>query len=102
MPANDKNFIKQNTTGVVLAGGQGRRMGGRNKGLIKIRGRAMIEYILARMENQVSAILINANDDLDLYRRYGCAVISDSVGGFQGPLAGMLTCLLYTSDAADE
>ena len=84
------DWIKKNTTGVILAGGQGRRMGGQNKGLLKINKQTMVEYILARIKNQVGPILINANDQVALYRHYGYPVIGDTVDGFQGPVAGML------------
>ena len=80
-------------TGVVLAGGQGRRMGGTDKGLVEINGVPMIRYVLDRLVPQVRTVLINANRNQDVYARYGFPVITDSVGGFAGPLAGMATAL---------
>ena len=93
MPAISGDFIRQNTTGVILAGGKGRRMGGKNKGLLEIGKRPMIEYVLSAIKKQLTHILINANDDLEIYRSYGYPVIRDGLDGFQGPLAGMLAAL---------
>ena len=80
-------------TGIVLAGGQGRRMGGVDKGLELLHGRPMVAAVLARLAQQVSEILINANQNLDAYARFGHRVIPDAIGGFAGPLAGLHACL---------
>jgi molybdopterin-guanine dinucleotide biosynthesis protein A len=76
-------------TGIVLAGGQGRRMGGVDKGLVDLDGTPMIAHVLARLVPQVGDVLINANQNLDRYRAFGYPVVPDAVGGFAGPLAGL-------------
>jgi molybdenum cofactor guanylyltransferase len=76
-------------TGIVLAGGMGRRMGGIDKGLVELDGRPMVAHVLARLKPQVGAVLINANQNRDRYARFGYPVIADAVGGFAGPLAGL-------------
>jgi molybdopterin-guanine dinucleotide biosynthesis protein A len=76
-------------TGVILAGGQGRRMGGVDKGLKPLRGKPMIEWVLDRFSPQVDEVLINANQNRDAYAAYGHRVIEDAIGGFAGPLAGL-------------
>ena len=76
-------------TGVVLAGGLGRRMGGVDKGLQPLRGKPMVEWVLARLAPQVSEILINANQNLERYASFGHRVVRDEIGGFAGPLAGL-------------
>ena len=80
-------------TGVILAGGQGRRMGGVDKGLRVLRGKPMIEWVLERFTSQVDEVLINANQNLDVYARFGHPVIPDEISGYAGPLAG-LQCAL--------
>jgi molybdenum cofactor guanylyltransferase len=85
-------------TGVILAGGQGRRMGGVDKGLRPLRGRAMVEWVLDRFAPQVDRVLVNANQNLDVYAKFGHRVIPDRIGGFAGPLAGLQRGL---SEAAD-
>jgi molybdenum cofactor guanylyltransferase len=76
-------------SGIVLAGGQGRRMGGVDKGLQPLRGRPMVEWVLERLAPQVSQVIINANQNLERYGTYGHRVVRDEIGGFAGPLAGL-------------
>lgn len=76
-------------TGIVLAGGQGRRMGGVDKGLQLLHGKPMVVTVIARFAPQVDEILINANQNLEAYARFGHPVVPDAVGGFAGPLAGL-------------
>jgi molybdopterin-guanine dinucleotide biosynthesis protein A len=76
-------------SGVVLAGGLARRMGGVDKGLIPFAGKPMIAHVLERLRPQVDEILINANREIDQYATFGYSVIPDEVGGFAGPLAGL-------------
>ncbi|MBT8125160.1 MAG: molybdenum cofactor guanylyltransferase, partial [Gammaproteobacteria bacterium] len=79
----------ENVTGMILAGGKARRMGGIDKGLIKINGQAMIQYVLDVLKPQVKQILINANRNVSEYKKFGYPVISDQLEDFQGPLAGI-------------
>jgi molybdopterin-guanine dinucleotide biosynthesis protein A len=87
----DNKFPK--ITGVVLAGGQARRMGGQDKGLIEVAGKPLVEYAIASMKEQLENIVINANRNKELYSQYGFPVVSDSDEGFNGPLAGMASCM---------
>ena len=77
--------------GVLLAGGRARRMGGGDKGLQKLGGRPIIEYILERARPQVSTLVINANGDPERFSAFGLDVVADVIEGFAGPLAGVLT-----------
>jgi molybdopterin-guanine dinucleotide biosynthesis protein A len=76
-------------TGIVLAGGKGTRMGGVDKGLQPLRGKPMAAWAIARLKPQVDEVVINANQNLEVYRAFGYRVVSDEVGGFAGPLAGL-------------
>lgn len=76
-------------TGLVLAGGLGRRMGGVDKGLQIMQGKPLVSWVIERLQPQVDALLINANQNLDRYREFGHPVITDQVSGFAGPLAGL-------------
>jgi molybdenum cofactor guanylyltransferase len=82
-----------NITAVILAGGMARRMGGQDKGLIELNGRPMIEYIIEALKPQVDSIVINANRNLEQYRRYGYPVVEDIMGDYFGPLVGMASGL---------
>ena len=76
-------------TGIILAGGQGRRMGSVDKGLKLLRGKPMVQWVLERFSSQVDEVLINANQNLDVYAKFGHHVVPDEIGGFAGPLAGL-------------
>ncbi|MEJ2173727.1 MAG: molybdenum cofactor guanylyltransferase MobA [bacterium] len=89
----------QGVTGIVLAGGQGRRMGGVDKGLQPLEGRPMVAWAIERLAPQVEAIVVNSNQNLDAYRAFIYPVVSDAVGGFAGPLAGLHAGLQATRTA---
>ena len=82
-----------NITGIILAGGQARRMGGQDKGLIELARKPMIEYVLNAIKPQVDDIIINANRNQSAYEGYGFPVVADQVEGYCGPLAGMASGL---------
>ncbi len=76
-------------TGLVLAGGMGRRMESRDKGLVAFRGKPMVAHVIERFAPQVRDLIINANRNIDTYAAFGHRVVSDEVSGFAGPLAGL-------------
>jgi len=76
-------------TGLILAGGKGTRMGGVDKGLQTFRGKRLVDHVYERLAPQVAGVIINANQNQEAYRSFGVRVVSDAVGGFAGPLAGM-------------
>lgn len=80
---------------VILAGGQGKRMQGEDKGLIEWQGKPLIEHILQRLTGEYGQILINANRNIARYEKYNYPVISDSMSNFQGPLAGILSAMQH-------
>jgi molybdopterin-guanine dinucleotide biosynthesis protein A len=84
-------------TGVVLAGGQGSRMGGVDKGLQPFRGKPMVQHVVERLQGQVGELLINANRNAEAYARFGFRVIADEIEGFAGPLAGFERGLAHAS-----
>jgi len=84
-------------TGVVLAGGQGSRMGGVDKGLQPFRGRPMVAHAIERLAPQVDELLVNANRNPAEYERFGHRVIADEIAGFAGPLAGFERGLAHAS-----
>jgi molybdenum cofactor guanylyltransferase len=87
--------VDRKVSGIVLAGGQGRRMGGVDKGLQPLRGKPMIEWVLERLKPQVSEVIVNANQNVDKYEAYAHRVVRDEIGGFAGPLAGLHAGLKY-------
>ena len=81
-------------TGVILAGGQARRMGGDDKGLLPFAGHPLVEWAIESLIPQVGDLLISANRHLDIYAAYGFPVVPDLEPGFQGPLAGVLCAMM--------
>jgi molybdenum cofactor guanylyltransferase len=79
---------------ILLAGGAGLRMGGEDKGLLKLKDKTLAQWVLARIAPQVDEILISANRNLDTYRSFGYPVMPDKTEGFAGPLAGIARGLL--------
>jgi len=89
--------VKARVSGIVLAGGQGSRMGGVDKGLQPFRGKPMVAHVIERLAPQVDELLINANRNPDDYARFGHRVIADEIPGFAGPLAGFERGLAHAS-----
>lgn len=84
---------KQQITGVILAGGLGRRMGGTDKGLQELRGQPMVHWVIERLAPQVDELLINANQNGERYAAFGHRVVPDQIPDFAGPLAGLHAAL---------
>ena len=91
----------RNVHAVVLAGGQGQRMGGIDKGLALYRGQPLVLHALDRLERQTWGnpipIGISANRHIPEYARWGHPVWRDHYAGYEGPLAGLCTALQHTA-----
>jgi molybdopterin-guanine dinucleotide biosynthesis protein A len=79
--------------GVILAGGRAERMGGGDKGLRIVGGKAILARVVERVQPQVDALVLNANGDPARFSVFGLPVIADSVPDLAGPLAGVLAGL---------
>jgi molybdopterin-guanine dinucleotide biosynthesis protein A len=86
---------REKISALVLAGGRSRRMQGRDKGLVTLWGRPLIEHVLDRIRGQVGSIVISANRHSETYAGYGYPVLADEVGPDWGPLAGIYTALRF-------
>lgn len=82
-------------TGVILAGGLARRMGGGDKGLIALAGRPILAHVIGRLGPQVDSMLLNANGDPERFAEYELPVMADPVADFPGPLAGVLAGMMW-------
>jgi molybdenum cofactor guanylyltransferase len=81
--------VQSSVTGLILAGGKGSRMGGVDKGLQAFRGRRLVDHVYERFAPQVGGVIINANQNHEEYKTFGVRVVSDAIGGYAGPLAGL-------------
>jgi molybdenum cofactor guanylyltransferase len=93
---------KNQITGVLLAGGQSRRMGGGDKGLREIAGRPMLRHVLERFASQVERVVLNANGDPERFAEFGLPVVADPIEGNVGPLAGVLAGMRWSRSNAPE
>jgi molybdopterin-guanine dinucleotide biosynthesis protein A len=87
---DDSKMPDPRPVAVVLGGGLGRRMGGGDKTLMRLRGRPLLDHVLDRVRPQVRAVALNANGDPARFIAWGIAVLADPVPGNPGPLAGVL------------
>ena len=85
------------TLGVLLAGGLARRMGGGDKPMKTIAGRTILERVIERLKPQCDQIIRNANGNASRFASFGLPVVADTIEGFAGPLAGVLTALDWTA-----
>ena len=80
-------------TGVILAGGLGRRMGGVNKGLQRLNGKPLALHVAERLAPQIDELLINGNQNIEHYAAVGYRIVADQIPDFAGPLAGLHAAL---------
>ena len=94
--------MNEQNEGVLLAGGQSRRMGGGDKCLRPLGDRTILEHVIDRIRPQVGPLILNANGDPNRFQSYGLPVVADVVDGFAGPLAGVLTGLRWAEINAPQ
>jgi molybdopterin-guanine dinucleotide biosynthesis protein A len=91
--------LQTKVAGVILAGGQARRMNFQDKGLQLFRGQILISYSFNALRPIVDELIINANQNLTAYKNFGVPVISDLTQNFSGALAGILAAMTYSNTA---
>lgn len=91
-----------NIPGVILAGGQGQRMGGQDKALLMLDGQSLLDRVVGRLGQQCSTLAVNANGDSARFDRLNLPVLRDSAQGQPGPLAGILAAMDWAAARADE
>ncbi|MCB1845005.1 MAG: molybdenum cofactor guanylyltransferase [Halioglobus sp.] len=84
-------------TGLILAGGAGRRVNRRDKGLIPWRGEPLVAHVCRRIRPQVGKLIISCNRNEPVYRNYTKNIVRDIRGSYQGPLAGIEAALDLTT-----
>ncbi|CCV06935.1 molybdopterin-guanine dinucleotide synthase [Mesorhizobium metallidurans STM 2683] len=83
--------------GIILAGGQSRRMGGGDKSLLALGEESLLDHVVSRFAPQVGPLALSANGDPARFAGIGLPVLADVVEGFAGPLAGILTGLEWAA-----
>ena len=85
-------------TGVILAGGLAKRMGGGDKCLLPLGGKTLLQRSIARAQPQVSELILNANGNSLRFARSRLPVIADLFANFPGPLAGIHAALTFMDE----
>jgi molybdopterin-guanine dinucleotide biosynthesis protein A len=88
--------------GVILAGGQATRMGGGDKGLLRLGGQTLLDHVIDRLAPQVAELALNANGDPARFSSLRLPVLADSIAGFAGPLAGVLAGLDWAAEQGGD
>ena len=83
---------------VILSGGQSRRMDRNDKALLSVTNQTLLELVVKRLHQQTQKVAINTNSNSTQYMRHGLPVLKDHIGGFLGPLAGILTAMKWAND----
>ncbi len=83
--------------GIILAGGQARRLGGVDKALIAVGGEPILTRLARRLAPQCAGLALNANGDPARFAGFGLVVVADDIAGFAGPLAGVLAGMDYVA-----
>lgn len=89
-------IVLEQTIGVILAGGLSRRMEGREKSLLDLGEESLISRVAARLKDQVPEVIVNANGEAARFNFLGLHVQEDTIGGYAGPLAGVLAGMNWT------
>lgn len=87
--------------GVIIAGGQARRLGGGDKTLLHVGERSMLERVIERLENQTSRLILNANGDTERFASFGLPIVSDALPTFGGPMFGLLAGMTWAQRNTD-
>lgn len=99
MPERLVPDIPPDIPGVILAGGQSRRMGGGDKTLLPLGGQTVLGRVIDRLRPQVGAMMLNANGDPERFAAFGLPVLPDTLPDHPGPLAGVLAGLDWAAGA---
>lgn len=88
--------------GVILAGGRSTRLGGGDKGLLRLGGRPMLAHVMERLRPQVDRLVLNVNGDPARFAFLGLPAIADGIAGYAGPMAGVLAALDWAAEVGAE
>jgi len=94
--------VNKNLISVILTGGKSSRMNFQNKSFLKLDNKFFIENIIANLEQKVSKIIINANNDIDKYQYLNLEIVIDKISGYKGPLAGLHSAMYNYQNTKED
>lgn len=87
--------------GVILAGGQSRRMGGGDKALMPLAGKPLLQHVIDRIAPQVNGLALGVERVSPALAAFGLPQLADAQPGHRGPLNGLLAALRHFAGRAD-
>ncbi len=96
------NTISENIVGVILAGGQSRRFGGGDKFVRELNGEALVDRVIERVRPQTGQMIISSNTETPYLTKFELPIVADTIQGYAGPLAGILSGMEWTRENAPE
>lgn len=87
---------KENILGVILAGGQSRRMGNKNKLLATINNKSLLEITSNLVKNQLNRVIINSNIQVYSNNKLNFEIVPDEIDGYLGPLSGIFSAMKWS------
>lgn len=90
------NIDSQDITGIILAGGQGERLGGVDKGLLELGGRPLVLHVAEHLKLQTAELIVSCNRNEGTYLNLGLKTVSDELPFTEGPVAGIVAALRQT------
>ncbi len=94
--------MNKNLISVILTGGKSSRMNFQNKSFLKLDNKFFIENIIDNLEQKVSKIIINANNDIDKYQYLNLEIVRDKISGYKGPLAGLHSAMYNYQNTKED
>jgi molybdopterin-guanine dinucleotide biosynthesis protein A len=94
--------VNKNLISVILTGGKSSRMNFQNKSFLKLDNKFFIENIIANLEQKVSKIIINANNDIEKYQYLNLEIVRDKISGYKGPLAGLHSAMYNYQNTKED
>ena len=94
--------MNKNLISVILTGGKSSRMNFQNKSFLKLDNKFFIENIIANLEQKVSKIIINANNDIEKYQYLNLEIVRDKISGYKGPLAGLHSAMYNYQNTKED
>ncbi len=102
MPIQQLSDKSAPIVGILLAGGQSRRMNRPDKCLMQLNGKTLLTHAIDRLTPQVDKLILSINGDPDRFSEYNIPKITDQIEGFAGPLAGIHAGMKWAQENTPE
>ena len=87
---------------VILAGGQAKRMGGKDKALIELQNRTLLSHVLEKISGYASPVGLNINKNQEKFTKFNYPILKDKIEGYLGPLSGIFTAINWAKEINED